>query len=261
MTGPGDDAPRDPVPRDPAAHDSAPRVPAPREEVGSAETGSTPLTRREAREARATRGQRGRAGAQLERTRRDATVLLWTAGILVAGFLLVGLFVLGTRLPGWLGAVPQASASPSMTPAPPRPTPVPKPTAPAAAGDHRWDELWGGECLQPYASPWAETFTVVDCASPHAAQLVYRGTLGEAGAPFPGQDALAAQAPALCASPGVVDLAAAAPLADVQIEGSYPVTAKQWQHGERRYYCFVSRASGEPITGSLAAPGPTKPDS
>jgi hypothetical protein len=54
----------------------------------------------------------------------------------------------------------------------------------------------------------------------------------------------------------VLNLDAAGQYDDAQIQGSYPVTAKQWQDGQRSYYCFVSRSSGQPITGSLAGPGP-----
>ena len=52
----------------------------------------------------------------------------------------------------------------------------------------------------------------------------------------------------------VLDLSAAAALADVQVQGSYPVSDEQWTAGERRYYCFVSRSGGEPLTGTLAGP-------
>ena len=39
---------------------------------------------------------------------------------------------------------------------------------------------------------------------------------------------------------------------DVQFEGSYPATSSQWDAGDRSYYCFVNRSSGDPLTGSLA---------
>ena len=119
------------------------------------------------------------------------------------------------------------------------------------------DTLFGGECLDPFSSPWAETFTVVDCAAPHAAQLVYRGGFdGDAAAAFPGEEALAGQINALCGTPGIVDLAAAAAFGELQLQGSFPVTAEQWEAGQRNYYCFVTQVSAEPITGSVAGPGP-----
>ncbi|HZK59473.1 MAG TPA: large membrane associated protein, partial [Cryobacterium sp.] len=133
------------------------------------------------------------------------------------------------------------------------PTPTAPPAGPQAAGVHAWATLRGGECLQPYTSPWAEKFTVVGCAAPHAAQLVYRGVFaGDASAAFPGETVLAAQINLLCTAPGVIDLAAARAYPDLQVQGSYPVTAEQWTSGTRHYYCFVSRSSAEPLTASIA---------
>jgi hypothetical protein len=122
---------------------------------------------------------------------------------------------------------------------------------------YAWDQLGGGECLQPYVSPWEEEFTVVDCAAPHAAQLVYRGTYaGDAMTVFPGEGALASEINLLCSAPGVIDLAAARAFPDLQVQGSFPVTDEQWTGGQRHYYCFVSRAGGEPLTATVAGPGP-----
>jgi hypothetical protein len=122
---------------------------------------------------------------------------------------------------------------------------------------HSWNALFGSECIEPYVSPWEEEFTVVDCAAPHTAQLVYRGAFpGDAAAPFPGEAALASQINLLCSASGVIDLAAAGTFGDLQLQGSYPVTPEQWTAGERSYYCFASRVSGEPLTASVAGPGP-----
>ena len=67
---------------------------------------------------------------------------------------------------------------------------------------HAWNTLFGGECIDPFESAWAEEFTVVDCAAPHAAQLVYRGDLpGDAAAPFPGEAEIASQMNLLCTAP------------------------------------------------------------
>jgi hypothetical protein len=121
--------------------------------------------------------------------------------------------------------------------------------------------LLGGECLADFDDPWAEEFTVVDCAEPHPAQLVYRGVFppsaeGVTDDPFPGTEALQGQLALLCSAPGVLDLAAAGQYTDVQFLGSYPATSEQWDAGDRSYYCFVNRSSGEPLTGSLAVPPP-----
>ena len=200
-------------------------------------------------------GPRGGKPSDRKRTNR---ILIWVAAGLVLVLVLVGLFFLGTRLPAIFGAAatPTPTAAATKTPTP-TPTPTPEVTGPAAAGEHPWDQLGGGECVDPFTGPWAETFTVVDCAAPHAAQLVYRGSFGgDATTPFPGEEALASQINVLCSAPGVIDMAAAGAFPGLQLQGSYPVTEEQWTSTQRYYYCFVSRADGQPITASIAGPGP-----
>lgn len=176
-------------------------------------------------------------------------MLLWIAGGLLVLVVLAGLYFLGTQLTG--GSTPEASPAPSATE-----TPIPEPTAAQPPGVHPWDTLFGGECIDPYVNPWAEEFTVVDCAAPHAAQLVYRGELpGDAAAPFPGEDALSAQTVELCRAAGVIDVAAASGVPDLQVQASYPLE-EQWGSGERTYYCFANRSGGEPLTGTVQGPGP-----
>ncbi|MDN4613055.1 septum formation family protein [Leifsonia sp. F6_8S_P_1B] len=200
---------------------------------------------------------------------KEHRLLFAIAGGLAILLVLVGLFALGTRLPSMFGAaapaVPAASApssaKPSATPTPtptPTPTVTPKPAAPAAAGEQKWDALGGGECIQPFTTPWAETFTVVDCATPHAAQMVWTDVLSaDLAAPYPGADALAQQIGALCTAPGVIDLDAGAQYTGLQVQGSFPATDQQWAAGQRSYYCFASRSTGEPLTSSVAGGGPT----
>uniref|UniRef100_UPI0028D3609E septum formation family protein n=1 Tax=uncultured Leifsonia sp. TaxID=340359 RepID=UPI0028D3609E len=197
-------------------------------------------------------------------------LLLFGGGGLAVILVLIGLFALGTRLPSLFGAAggpapAAASATPKSTPkSTPKPTPTPTPTVtpkPAAAvgaGEHPWNALGGGECIQPYSTPWAETFAVVDCAAPHSAQMVYTNLLSpDIAAPYPGADALAQQINGLCTANGVIDLGAAAQYADLQVQGTFPANEAQWKNGQRSYYCFASRAGGEPMTGSVAGPGPT----
>ncbi|QEO09116.1 septum formation family protein [Protaetiibacter larvae] len=191
---------------------------------------------------------------------RAQRVLLSVVGGLVALLALAALFLLGTRLPGLIGPAPVVTPSASPSPSP-SPSPTTEPVGPVEPGTWRWNELRGGECLDPFEDPWAEEFTVVDCANPHPAQLVYRGTFppsaeGVTDDAFPGVEALQGQLSLLCTAPGVVDLAAAAQYPDVQFQGSYPATQEQWDAGERHFYCFVSRGSGEPLTGSIAVPPP-----
>ncbi len=203
---------------------------------------------------------------------RNQKVLLWIAAGAVAILALVVLFLLGTKLPLLLGPSPAVATSQT-----PRPTPSVVPSAPAvgpvAVGVHKWNTLLGGECIDPFPSVWAETFTVVDCASPHPAQMVFRGTFpavapapgattapGTTPAPsgtaapgvYPGIPALQAQINLLCTAPGVIDLATAGAYSDIQFQAAYPVTEKEWASGYHDYFCFVSRSSGGPIAGSLA---------
>lgn len=183
-------------------------------------------------------------------------ILLWIAGGLVAVLVLGGLFLLGTKLP--FGAQPAASGPATSDSAAPSDTPAPAPTAAQPAGVHAWNTLFGGECIDPFTDAWAQDYTVVDCAAPHAAQLVLRGTLpGEAGAAFPGDAELAAQLGTACQADGVLDGNAIAGLSDLQLVFSYPL-AEQWDAGERTFYCFANRSSGEPLTGSIAGATPSQ---
>jgi len=182
---------------------------------------------------------------------RSQKTLLWVAGSLVAVLALVALFFVGTRLPALFAhQAPVVLSSPSASPSP---TSTAQGVGPVANGVHSWSELRGGECLDPYTNPWAEKFTVVDCATPHPAQMVFRGTFDTKTDPtFPGADKLQAQISLLCAAPGVINLAAAGAYNDAQIQGSYAVNEDEWAAGEHDYFCFVSRNSGQPLTGSLA---------
>lgn len=209
----------------------------------------------------------GTAVPSRHRSRRGApgvtqAVLIWTAVGLLVLIVLVGLFFLGQRLVA--SPVPIAAPTASAWPTPtPTPTPSPSPdrlteiTAAQPAGVHEWNTLFGGECLEPYVSPWEEDFTVVDCTASHTAQLVYRGSFGgDVTTEFPGEAALAAQINLLCTAPGILDLNAAGAYSNLQVHGSYPITGEQWIVGPRTYYCFVSRASTEPLTASIMGAGP-----
>lgn len=194
---------------------------------------------------------------------RTQKILLGVAGGLVLVLALLALFLLGTRLGSIAGAAPQptASGSPSASPSPSS-SATALPAGPVEPGVWAWDELLGGECLDPFEGPWAEEFTVVDCAEPHPAQLVFRGVLlpaveGTTSEPFPGAEELQTRVQTLCAAAGVVDLAAAGAYTDLQVQGTYPPTVEQWDAGERSYFCVVTRSSGEPLAGSVAvAPAP-----
>ncbi len=185
---------------------------------------------------------------------RTTRTLLWIAAGLVVCLVLAGLFYVGTLLSAAGGG---EAAAPSAAPVETE-TPVAEPTAPQPAGVHAWNTLFGGECVEPFVSVWEEEFTVVDCAAPHAAQLVYRGELAvDAAAAYPGEAEVAAQATAMCTADGVIDVGLVAGIPDLQVQAAFPADEQQWADGERTVYCFANRVGAEPLTGSIAGPGPT----
>ncbi|GGE92808.1 hypothetical protein [Mycetocola zhadangensis] len=214
-------------------------------------------------------GTNDSASASPERSGRPPLppYVKWIALGLAAVLVLVGLFFLGTRLPGLFGGEPAAAPTPSTTEsATPTETVTPTPTAPPAEvvtvgpvppGEHKWTALLGGECLEPFSTPWAENFTVVDCATPHKAQMVFTAPVtSDPAAPYPGEAEIASQIALWCSAPGVLDAAAAGAFTDLQVQGTYPVNEEQWADGERNYFCFISRSTGEPLTGTLAVAQP-----
>jgi hypothetical protein len=188
-----------------------------------------------------------------EGNKKTQTVLLWVAGSLVAVLALVVLFLLGTKLPAILGPAPGALVTPTVTPTP---TPTEAPLGPVAPGEYQWDELLGGECVDPFDGPWENTYTVVDCEEPHPAQLVTRGifTMPVGTTGYPGVETLQSQVNLLCTAATVVDYAKANAYTDIQFEASYAVSAQDWFGGNRSYYCFLSRSTGGELTGTIAMP-------
>ncbi len=177
-------------------------------------------------------------------------VLLAVGGGLVGLLALVGLFMLGTKLPALFPPAPEPEAA--QTASPPVPA-QPVVLGPVAAGPHAWNDLLGTECLDPYVSAWQEEYTVVDCAAPHAAQMVFHGYFAdEAWAPFPGLPELKSRINLLCTTPTTVNYGVASQFSDIQVAASYAATEEEWVAGERDYYCFVSRSSAELLTTSVA---------
>lgn len=180
---------------------------------------------------------------------RGHLIAISIAAGLVAALALAALFLAGTRLGE---SIPPASVA----------TPVPTDTATAAptvgplpVGTYAWNELLGGECLDPFDSAWQDDYTVIDCAQPHAAQLLARGTFDDAvSAPFPEVDELVARTTALCSTDAVIDYAAAAAVTDLELVASFAPDAAKWEAGQRDYYCFALRSEGEALTESLVQP-------
>ncbi|MDP3209021.1 MAG: septum formation family protein, partial [Rhodoglobus sp.] len=181
---------------------------------------------------------------------RVQKILMGVAGGLLALLVLVGLFLLGTKLADALGPAPAVSPTPTKSPGP-----IVLPIGPVEPGEYQWDELLGGECLAPYESAWQDTYTVVDCAVPHPAQMVHRGVFDDTTvAVYPGVEELQKRINLLCTAPTVIDYAKAGTANDIQVEASFAVDATDWADGNRTYFCFVSRASGDDLTLSIAIP-------
>jgi hypothetical protein len=191
---------------------------------------------------------------------RSQKVLIGVAAALVVVIALAGLFFVGTRVGESMPAA-EPTPTPTATPTPVPTEPAAAPAAPVAAvgpvapGAYTWKQLLGTECLDPFVSAWETEYTVVDCATPHGGQLVYRGRFDESALDaYPGVEALQARMNLLCSSPENIDYAAASKFDDIQISASFAGTEDDWKAGNRNYFCFVNRSSGEPLTASVAMP-------
>ena len=168
--------------------------------------------------------------------------------LLIVGGIVVVIVSIGAFLAGQLVASPAAAPTPDVTEAAVALTTAQPP------GDYAFSELFGGECLDPFDTPWASTFTVVDCATPHPAQLVYAGDLAVDGpySSYPGDEGIGSAAMAECSRKGVLNLKTAKNYSDLLVSAAYPVSSEVWDSGDTRYYCFVTLSSGVPIDGNLA---------
>ena len=176
-------------------------------------------------------------------------VLMGVAGGLIAVLVLLGMFFLGQHLGTARAATPTKTSTKASTS-------VPTSAAtggPAAPGVQQWSALQGGECIQPFSSPWTQTFTVVSCTADHNGEMVFKGMLPDsAQTAYPTTSQFESEITPLCSAPTAINYAAASAVTDLQISFSYPGSEKQWIAGDRTYYCFVDRQSGGNLTGDLA---------
>lgn len=194
--------------------------------------------------AREPEGSATGADEKPARSAKPTNVIVLAGAAVATVVIAIGAFVLGSTLGG-------STATPEPTA-----TEEPGATAMREPGTWAWNQLYGGECVDPFPGAWAESFDVVDCATPHAAQLVAVGDLADGtGGTFPGVDQAAALSNTACSAQGVLDLATAGAYPNIQVSVAYPVTQEQWDSGETSYYCFVSLADAAPITGSVAGAG------
>lgn len=187
-----------------------------------------------------------------KRTQR-ITLIVLLGLVVVAAVFLVSFAFSGAAVPDPV-STSTARPTPQPTPTGTRAVadPASAPSGPVAPGTWSWNELGGGECLEPYTTPWAEEFTVVDCVQPHHGQVLARGVVdGDASAPWPGEEALTSRLGLLCSESSVIDYGRAGAFSDVQLQLTYPADEAQWAAGDRSYFCFVSRSGGEALTESL----------
>lgn len=116
-------------------------------------------------------------------------------------------------------------------------------------------QLEAGQCFAAFESAWQPSFQIADCAVPHAAELYAIIPAAQEGAPFPGEEALAAEAMRACQSPELIDLAGSAAIEGLLIDASYPLSQAEWDAGNVSYLCFASRSGGVPLEGSLRPSG------
>ena len=178
-------------------------------------------------------------------------VLLGVAAGLLAALILVGLFFLGQHLGSAAAAKPKPVSTAASTT-----TPTPAGTGgPAAPGTQQWTALQGGECIQPFTSAWALTFTVVACTADHDAEMVFKGTLPDAAdTKYPTVTDFQKEITPLCSASTAINYAAAVSVTDLQVSFSYPPNTAKWLSGDRTYYCFVNRVSGGNLPGDLSVP-------
>jgi hypothetical protein len=179
---------------------------------------------------------------------RNQKTMLWSAAGLIVVLFLIALYLLSFRVGEQSATREAAAAVPAATSQPVAPADAVGPVDP---GKYAWDELLGAECIDPFESAWDTEFTVVDCEDEHVAQMLTRAEI-ETDTPFPGVEPLASQISTLCSAPTVLNFDAAGVVSDIQLTASFPADSAEWDAGNRTYYCFVTRASGEPLPGDLA---------
>lgn len=117
---------------------------------------------------------------------------------------------------------------------------------PQAPGEVSWEQLRGGECLQDFETAFAETFLVVECSTPHDAQVITAQLVSrDRTEAYPGEAAMATQAREICDVRDRVNTDYAAEFDDLFVDSAYPATETQWDEGQRVVWCFLRSNSGE----------------
>ncbi len=205
---------------------------------------------------------------ELERlglTTTDIQTALQTAGIRIgAGSVMSAKGELSIVSGTPLASLPDIRSVPVTIPYKPPTVTVPKPptvptfptieVTPRSNGEWSWDELNGGECLEPYTDANENTYTVVDCDEAHSAQLVRIGDLRvDAGIPiYPGDAAVGPIAMGECYASGVISASGIAAYPTLTTDFRYPTSQAQWNKGDTFYYCFAHANPIADLTESVA---------
>ncbi len=189
------------------------------------------------------RVEAGQPRSRLRDTDNGQTIIvsLWLSGTIVTLLVWAGSFLLGSNLANTQETSEVEVAEPTIEVSlsslgPPS----------LAPGTWNWSELRGGECLQNFSDPFAESFLVVSCELPHNAELIHATLISQNILdPYPGISSVVAQARQQCDLVEKIEIGKVAQFRNLQIAYSYPVSSVQWDRGERGVYCFIYSESGE----------------
>ncbi|AOX45756.1 DUF4190 domain-containing protein [Microbacterium sp. BH-3-3-3] len=105
-----------------------------------------------------------------------------------------------------------------------------------------------GECLDALPSGYVSDDSFVDCATPHSYEVFAASSLADG--PFPGDDAITAQAEAVCDAEFASFIGLSFADSTLNVDYFAPV-GETWAEGDRAVSCLVSDPAGE-VSGSLA---------
>ncbi|MGG5170682.1 septum formation family protein [Pseudarthrobacter sp. J1738] len=169
--------------------------------------------------------------------------------LILAALIVVALVIWGIAAltSGGGNTEPNTNAPLSSDASSPSPSGTPSPTTTASAQTVSPLDLTLGQCFKDY-DPQASETTVVDCKTPHSAQLV--GVFFyEDKAEYPGTTELRSKGRELC---GGVNMNSEANNFTLKQNNVYP-SEGSWSKGDRRVDCFASVDTGNALTSSLLA--------
>ncbi len=117
------------------------------------------------------------------------------------------------------------------------------------------EDLVPGDCLQSFdaVGSAAPSYAVVDCAQPHAAELVYLADLGETFDFYIGARASSELATSICESAMRYQLYLREEVSQYETAKLYGVyqSRTSWKPDETTFQCFLINGNGEPLVGQF----------